>query len=145
VFEEMLVKDVMRKNVVVAKPELTIREASQVMADMHIGSLVVRDGDKVVGIVTERNVLLSVAKGLDTDGTTVDCIMSKKVVTIGPDKKLSEAVSVMVEHKIKKLPVMDGAKLVGMITASDIAVVEPKLIASIADLISLKMPGYRGG
>ncbi len=141
----MLVRDVMRKNVVVGKPNVTIREASQVMGDMHIGSLVVREKDDIIGILTERDVLIAVAKGINPEETLVTEIMSKKVVTIESDKKLDEAVDVMVKNKIKKLPVVEGKKLVGIITASDIVVVEPKLIANIASLMSLKLPGYRGG
>jgi CBS domain-containing protein len=94
----MLVKDVMRKNVVVAKPDITIREASQVMSEMRIGSLVVRDGDKIVGIVTEHNVLLAVAKGMDPECIPVEDVMSKKVVTIEPGKTLEDAVDLMVER-----------------------------------------------
>ena len=141
----MLVRDVMRKNVVVAKPSITIREASQVMGELHIGSLIVREGEDIVGILTERDVLLAVAKGVNTEETVVEEIMSKDVVTIEPDKKLEDAVELMMEHKIKKLPVVEGKKLVGIITASDIVVVEPKLIANIASLLSLRLPGYRGG
>lgn len=141
----MLVRDVMRKNVVVAKPSITIREASQVMGELHIGSLIVREGEDIVGILTERDVLLAVAKGVNTEETVVEEIMSKDVVTIEPDKKLEDAVELMIEHKIKKLPVVEGKKLVGIITASDIVVVEPKLIANIASLLSLRLPGYRGG
>lgn len=141
----MIVRDVMRKNVVVAKPDVTIKEASQVMGDMHIGSLIVRKEEDILGILTERDVLLAVAKGLSPEETSIDEIMSKKVVTIEADKKLDEAVDLMVKNKIKKLPVLDGKKLVGIITASDIVVVEPKLIANIASLISIKLPGYRGG
>jgi len=141
----MLVKDVMRKNIVVAKPDVTIREASKVMGDMHIGSLVVREGDDILGILTERDVLLAVARGVNPEEAMVDEVMSKNVVTIDPEKRLEDAVDLMVEHKIKKLPVVDGKKLVGIITASDIVVVEPKLVANIASLMSLKLPGYRGG
>lgn len=141
----MLVRDVMRKNVVVGKPDVTIREASQVMGDMHIGSLVVREGEDIIGILTERDVLLAVAKGVNPEETLITEVMSKKVVTIESGKKLDEAVDLMVKNKIKKLPVIEGKKLVGIITASDIVVVEPKLIANIANLMSLKLPGYRGG
>jgi CBS domain-containing protein len=141
----MLVRDVMRKNVVVAKPSVTIREASKVMGDMHIGSLVVREEDDIIGILTERDVLLAVAKGVNPENVLIEEIMSKKVVTVESGKKLEDAVDLMMKHKIKKLPVIEGKKLVGIITASDIVVVEPKLIANIASLMSLKLPGYRGG
>ena len=141
----MLVKDVMNKNVIVAKPDVTVREASKVMAKFHIGSLIIQSAGKIIGIMTERDVLQAVATGKDPETTLVEEIMSKNVITIEPDKKIEDAVELMIEHKIKKLPVVSEGKLVGIITASDIIVVEPKLIASIANLISIKLPGYRGG
>lgn len=141
----MLVKDVMNKNVVVAKSDATIREATKVMNKFQIGSLVVLKEEKIAGIVTERNVLEAVADGKDADTTPIEDIMSKGVITIDPDETVEAAVDLMVQHKIKKLPVVEDKKLKGIITASDIIVVEPKLIASVASLISMKLPGYRGG
>lgn len=141
----MLVRNVMKKNVIVGKPDITIKKASETMSSFHIGSLVVRDDKNIVGILTERDVLQAVAKGRDPEATPVEEVMSKKVITIEPDKKIEDAVDLMIKNKIKKLPVVREKQLVGIVTASDIVVVEPKLIASIAKLISIKLPGYRGG
>lgn len=141
----MLVKDVMNKNVVVAKSNTTIREAAKVMNKFRIGSLIVLKEEAIAGIVTERNVLTAVASGKDTDSTAIEEIMTKKVVTVDPDQTVEAAVDLMIQNKIKKLPVVEDNKLKGIITASDIVVVEPKLIASVANLISMKLPGYRGG
>lgn len=141
----MLVRDVMNKNVVVAEPEITVKEAAGIMSQHHIGSLVILKDKKIIGIITERNILVAVAQGKDAELTTVEEIMSKNVITIAPDKTIEEAVNLMVEHKVKKLPVVDDDKLIGIITASDIIVVEPKLIEGVANLISIKLPGYRGG
>jgi len=141
----MIVKDVMNQEVVVAKPETNLREASKVMSRLHIGSLIIAEKEKIAGILTERNILIAVAEGKDPEATSVKEIMTKKVVTIEPDKKLEDAVKLMTENKIKKLPVVKDEKLVGIITCSDIAVVEPKLIESIANLVSIKLPAYRGG
>lgn len=141
----MLVKDVMNKNVVVAKSNATIREAAKVMNKFRIGSLIVLKEEAIAGIVTERNVLTAVAGGKNTDSTTIEEIMTKKVVTVDPDQTVEAAVDLMIQNKIKKLPVVEDNKLKGIITASDIVVVEPKLIASVANLISMKLPGYRGG
>ena len=141
----MLVKDVMNKNVVVAKSDATIREAAKVMNKFRIGSLIVLKEEAIAGILTERNVLTAVAGGKDTDSTAIEEIMTKKVVTIDPDQTVEAAVDLMIQNKIKKLPVVEDNKLKGIITASDIVVVEPKLIASVANLISMKLPGYRGG
>lgn len=141
----MLVREVMNKNVVTAEPDITVKEAARMMSQFHIGSLVILKDKKIVGIVTERNVLVAVAQGKDAELTTVEEIMSKNVITVASDKTIEDAVNLMVEHKIKKLPVVDGDKLIGIITASDIAVIEPKLIEGIVSLISIKLPGYRGG
>lgn len=141
----MMVKDVMNTNVVVAKSEATIREASEVMNKYNIGSLVVVKEGGIAGIITEHNVLESVAAGKDPDDTKVSEVMSPDVVTVAPDATIEQAVDLMVQHKIKKLPVVEGEKLLGIVTASDIIVVEPKLVASIADLISIKLPAYSGG
>jgi predicted transcriptional regulator len=71
--------------------------------------------------------------------------MTKNVIMIEPDKTIEDAVNLMTDNRIKKIPVVKDGNLVGIITASDIIVVEPKLIENIANLISIKIPGYRGG
>lgn len=141
----MFVRNVMNKKVVTAKPEITLREASKVMSQLHIGSLVIVEEEKIVGILTSSDVLKAIAKDRDPDLTLAEEMMSKPVKTIEPDKTVEEAVNIMIENRIKKLPVVRDGKLIGIITASDIIVVEPKLIASIASLLSLKLPSYSAG
>ena len=141
----MLVKDVMNKNVVVAKSDVTIKEASKVMAEYKIGSLVVLKDSEIKGIITDTDIVRALAKDMDIDATTMEDIMSKKVFTVDPEQTIEEAVDLMVKHKIKRLPVVEEGKIKGIVTATDIAVVEPKLIASIASLISLRLPGLSGG
>jgi len=141
----MIVKDIMRREVIVAKPNVTLREASKVMSQFQIGSLIITEKKKILGIVTERNVLSAVAKGKNPELVTAEEIMAKNVITIEPDKNIEEAVELMVKNRIKKLPVVRDNKLIGIVTASDIIVVEPKLIQSIASLVSIKLPAYRGG
>jgi len=141
----MLVKDVMNKNVVVAKSGVTVREASKVMSKYKIGSLVVLKENDIIGIITEGDIMESVAGDKDPDSTIIENIMSEKVLTVDPEDTIEDAADKMVQNKIKKLPVVEDGKLKGIITASDIVVVEPKLIESVASLISVKMPGYSGG
>ncbi|MDI6798776.1 MAG: CBS domain-containing protein [Candidatus Aenigmarchaeota archaeon] len=142
----MLIKDVMNRNVIATKPGVSVREAAKIMSKYHIGSLVVLEENKIIGILTEGDILRKViAQDKDLDETKIREIMTQKVVTINSDKTIEDAVNLMMENRIKKLPVVDDDKLVGVITASDIMVVEPKLIEAISNLISLKIPGYRGG
>lgn len=142
----MLIKDVMNKNVIATKQEVTAREAAKIMSKYHIGSLIVLEEKKIIGLITEGDILRKViAEDKDLDETKIKDIMTEKVVTINSDKTIEDAVKVMMENRIKKLPVVDDDNLVGVITASDIMVVEPKLIEAISSLISLKIPGYQGG
>lgn len=141
----LLVKDVMNKNVIVAKPIVTLREAAKVMGEMNMGSLVIMEEDKIVGIVTSTDILKAIGEGKDPDKVTIYEIATKNVITIQADEPLEKAVDIMVKNKIKKLPVLMNEKLVGIITVSDIAIVEPKIVASIASLISLNAGKFAGG
>jgi len=141
----MIVRNVMHKDVVTIRPNLSLREASKIMSKFGIGSLVVVEDENLVGIITSTDIIKAVAEGKDVDQTLVSEVMSKDVITVDPDESLEEAVEKMMERNIKRLPVVEGGKLVGIITASDIIVVEPKLIEGIANLLSLKLPGYKGG
>ena len=134
----------MNKNVIVGKKDLTIKEASEVMAKFRIGCLVITEGKKIVGIITSTDILRSIANDKKSEVTLVEDIMSKKVLTINPEKKIEDAVEMMMKGKIKKLPVVSENKIVGMVTASDIIVVEPKMISTIASLLSIRTP-YAGG
>ncbi len=141
----MLVRNAMRRNVIVADPSLTLKEASKVMTKLNIGSLVITKENKLLGIVTSTDILKCIAEDKDVEKTTVEMIMSKPVITIDPDKKIEEAVDVMLKNKIKRLVVTENEKIIGIITASDIISIEPKLIEQLSQLISLKLPGYSGG
>jgi CBS-domain-containing membrane protein len=142
----MLVRDVMNRNVIATRPDVKIKEAVKIMNKLSIGSLVVLDEkNNIVGIVTERDILKSIEKDIDPEINEVKDIMSKNVKTVSSDTDVKDAVDIMLKYKIKKLPVVDNGNLVGIITTSDIVVVEPKIIESIANLLSIKLPGYRGG
>ncbi len=141
----MLIREVMNKNAVVGKPEVTLKEACEVMSQLHIGCLIIFEKEKILGIITERDIIRAIARGIDVNATLVEEVMSKNVVTIEPDKTVEDAVELMTKNSIKRLPVVKDSKIMGVITASDIIVVEPKLIEAVANLLSIKLPAYRGG
>ncbi|MEM0473170.1 MAG: CBS domain-containing protein [Candidatus Aenigmatarchaeota archaeon] len=133
------VKDVMNPQVVVAKPHATIKEAAEIMSQMRIGSLLVMENDKVLGIVTESDIIGKiVATKKDPEKVRVSDIMSSKVISISPEDDLQNAAEKMVENKIKRLPVIDSGKLVGIITATDLISFEPKMIETLSELFSIK-------
>ena len=140
----MMLKDVMNRNVIVASPSSTLKEAATIMYKKHIGSLVIVENESIVGIITTSDIIKAVANGVDLENTKVEDVMSRNVTTIEDDKTVEVAFNLMMEKNIKRVPVTKDGKLVGLITASDIITVEPKLIQGIAKLISIKIPGYRG-
>ena len=141
----MIIREVMNKSVVIGKAELNVKEACNVMIKFNIGSLLITNDKKIIGILTPKNIVKAIANGRDPEKTLVDSVMTKKVITIEPDKELEEAVDLMVKNRIKKLPVVENGKLVGIISASDIITIEPRLIESIASLLSVRTPTYTGG
>jgi CBS domain-containing protein len=132
----MQVKQAMTKNVLVTNPTFSVRSAAKIMAEQRVGSLVVQENNKIVGIITELDIIWKVvANDKDPNTTTVGEIMSKKVITIRADQTIEEASVLMVENKIKKLPVVENNKLVGIITATDLISVQPKMIEDLANLL----------
>lgn len=135
----------MNRTVYVCSPKLSVVEAAKIMLQNKIGSLIVVDDGRMVGIVTNRDIMKAVAENEDLSKVLVQDIMTRKVITISPSNTLEDAVDLMVKFKIKRLPVLDENKLVGILTVSDIIVVEPKLIQNLASLLSIKISGYRAG
>lgn len=142
----MLVAEVMNKDVKVVEPSVSVREAARIMNKFRIGSLLVAKDNKLVGIVTERDILSKVvAEDKSSNKTLVDDIMTKTVITISPNTTLEDAASVMTKYKIKKLPVLQNEQIVGIITATDLIAYEHKLIEKIAMLLLIRRPLGAGG
>ena len=132
----MQVKQAMTTQVLVTDPNTTIRDVAKVMSNHRVGCLVVLEEKKIVGMITELDIIWKVvANDKDPNTTTVADIMTKEVVTVQADQTLEEASALMVEHEIKKLPVLEKDKLVGIITATDLISVQPKMIETLANLL----------
>jgi len=113
------VKDVMTKDVVTVESGKTVVEAASVMAEKDLGCLVVVVKGFPVGIVTERDLVRRIVAVRGSFDVLVREVMSKTLVTIGPNVSLREAARVMASNRVRRLPVLDGNRLVGIIGASD--------------------------
>lgn len=139
-------RDVMSTDLVIVGPELPVKEAARLMLDSRIGALpVVREGH-LVGIVTEGDLIMADVKvrfpttihlldafifyppsqeRMEADlrkavAATVDQVMTREPVTVGPDTPLEDVATLMVDRDVSRVPVLDGDRLVGIVTKSDI-------------------------
>ncbi len=118
----MRVGDFMTHQVVTAQPGDPVRAVGELMRDRNVGSVVVTDGERPVGVVTDRDLaLLVVADGVDASEPVRDH-MSRPLVTGEVEMDLEEAAALMVEHRIRRLPLRDGERLAGIVTIDDLAV-----------------------
>ena len=129
------VEDVMVKDVITIDENSTVKEAVDIMNKFEIGCLIALRNGKAIGILTERDLLKRVvAEGRDATKTTVKDIMTSPLFVAEPTMDLGEAVKLMFKMKIKKLPVVDGKRLVGLVSLTDIARFQPQMISILKQL-----------
>ena len=108
-------------SVVSVSPDETAYNALELMAKKNVGAVLVIDGETLVGIVTERDYARKVVlEGRSSLTTTVDKIMSAKIINITPDKSVEEGLALMTEKRFRHLPVLEGGKLVGIVSIGDL-------------------------
>jgi CBS domain-containing protein len=138
----MLVREVMNRDVKTIEPGKSILEAAGIMNEFRIGCLVVARETRLVGILTERDILEKVV-GEDKKASRVKVsqAMTRDPIMIEDDKDISEAVEIMNRSHIKKLPVVSGQSLVGILTTTDLARVQPELVRQISSIMAFPKKG----
>jgi CBS domain-containing protein len=123
----MQVADIMTRANVTDTPADSLRAAATRMWRQQTGSLLVMDGDALVGIVTERDVMKAVARGADLDSTPVSAIMTRNVLTVTPQTSLHDAAAHMAERWIRHLPVVVDGRVTGIVSQRDLCGVLARL------------------
>ncbi|WMJ80606.1 CBS domain-containing protein [Clostridium sp. MB40-C1] len=119
----MKIKDIMTKTVASVNPEDSVERAAKVMREYNIGAIPVCNGEEVVGILTDRDIVLrSSADGQNANNQKVRGIMSSNPVLGTPDMEVKDAARIMSERQIRRLPIIENRNLVGMVSLGDIAV-----------------------
>ena len=116
----MRISEVMTEAAVTDRPDDSLAQAARKMWEQQTGSLLVLEGQELLGIITERDVLKAVAAGTPLD-TPVSEMMSKELVTVEPATSLREAAAIMSEKWIRHLPVLEAGRLVGIVSQRDLA------------------------
>lgn len=117
---QVQVSEVMTEASVTESPSDTLQDAAARMWAQQTGSLLVMDGNDMLGIVTERDVMKAVARGGDVTSTPVSAVMTPNVCTVSPTTSLHEAARQMASRWIRHLPVVDGDTVLGMVSQRDL-------------------------
>ena len=118
----MRISDIMTQGVVTADTGDTLRHVGELMRDRNVGSVVICEGGRPVGVITDRDLALAVVADRVDPDTQVGAHASRPIVTGEVEMHIEEAVALMIQHRVRRLPVTDGAGLVGIVTIDDLAV-----------------------
>lgn len=115
------VGEIMTRDLITVDPSATVAEAATVMGGKHVGSALVMDGDHLTGIFTERDIVRALGEHFDAAGHPVSHWMTSNPQTIGPDAPTEQALDTMLRGGFRHLPVVDGDRVVGMLSLRDVA------------------------
>lgn len=118
----MLIKEIMTNNVITVSPQTTVLDAAKQMQKYDVGAIPVTNSNEPIGMITDRDILLRcVAAGRDPANLCVSDVMTAGTVTVSPNQGASEAASMMAKEQIRRVPVVESGKVVGMVSIGDIS------------------------
>ena len=120
-------------------------DAARLMREQHVGSLPVTDNEKLVGMITDRDITTRVvAEAADPKMISVGDVYSRDLISVEPDQDLDEALRLMARHQVRRLPVIENGSLVGIVAQADIALREnEKMTGELVEAISEPSAGER--
>jgi len=117
------IRDLMTSNPTTIEPDKTVVDAAKLMDDEDAGLIPIVEGQKLVGTITDRDIAIRVvAEGKDPQSAKVRDVMTSRLVTVDPEQDLDEALRLMAEHQVRRLPVVEeDGKIVGIVAQADVA------------------------
>lgn len=135
----ILVRDIMKRNVKTVRTDDSVHNAVVKMNKFRIGSVIVTNNGRPVGIITERNILMRIVEPrLDPGTVKAKNIMSSPLITIDSNAAVEEAALIMARKGIKKLPIVEKDKVVGIISTSDIVRSSPTQLGILEELLRVR-------
>ncbi len=133
------VRDAMTQKPIAVKPDISVEEGAKIMLKNKVGSLIIQEGNKLLGMVTEKDFVDKViARGLNAKEVAIRDIMKINVITISPDVDIFEAMTKMNEGGIRRLPVIENGKMIGFLTHRDVLKIQPQLFDLVVEHINIR-------
>jgi len=134
----ILVRDIMAKNVKTVRTDDSAHDAVVKMNKFDVGSVIVTNNNRAVGIITSKNILSRIVESrLDASTVRAKDIMSSPLITIEPDAPIEDAAKLMAQKRIKKVAVMDKNKIIGIVSTSDIVKANPTQLGILQELLKI--------
>jgi CBS domain-containing protein len=135
------IREIMTESVVKLPSSATLFQAARQMRDADVGSVVVEDEGRVVGLVTDRDLVVrALADGRDPETTPLSEVASTNLVTVSPDDDMDLAIEIMIERSLRRVPVLERGKIVGIVSLGDLAIERDRL--SVLGHISSARPNH---
>jgi CBS domain-containing protein len=116
------VRDVMTAEPIVLQQDQTIADAAQAMRDTAVGAVLIVDGDRLCGLITDRDIVVRAVAESASPDSPVGPLVSSDLIAVGADDEADDAARVMQAHAVRRLPVMDDGRIVGIVSIGDLAV-----------------------
>lgn len=133
------VKEIMKKYVITVDPEATMADVSRIMTNNRVGSLVIIEGNKPVGIVTDSDIVSVIAEGKSPKKVKVRDLERKKFITASPEDTMLHVIKLMVKNGIKRVPIIENGKLEGIVSDKEILLVSPELIEVLSEKLKVRV------
>ncbi|MFA5020151.1 MAG: CBS domain-containing protein [Candidatus Pacearchaeota archaeon] len=132
--------DIMTRRFIHAHPDTNVLDCAKIMIKNRVGSILLKDGEKIKGILTEKDIVWALTKnqGANFKGILAKDIATKKVITIKPEETLDSAITIMTKEKVRRLPVVSNKKVIGYLTLKDILKFRPSLYESMEEFQAIK-------
>ena len=131
------VRDAMTQDARSIGASASVVEAARLMREQHIGSLPVTEDERLVGMITDRDITTRVvAESVVPETTSVEDVYSRDLISVEPDNGLDEALQLMARHQVRRLAVVENGRLVGMVAQADIALKENERTGELVGAIS---------
>ncbi len=131
--------DAMTEQPVTIGPNATLKQCAELMKKERVGALLVKDKEKLVGIITEQDIVIkAVSADLKASVVRAKDVMEANLITISPEKDIFDAIKMMRDYDVRHLPVLDRGKFLGLVTDKDVLKIEPDLFDILVEKLDIR-------